>query len=47
MSVVGVMGIFCATETVWKFMPKIAGVPTWVLPEWSRPSISFRMAWTL
>ena len=27
--------IFSATETVWKFIPKIAGVPTSVLPEWS------------
>ena len=28
-------------------MPKIAGVPTWRLPEWSNPLISLRMAATL
>jgi hypothetical protein len=27
-------------ERVWKFIPKIADVPTWRVPEWSRPSIS-------
>jgi hypothetical protein len=32
---------------VWKFIPKITGVPTWWVRLWSYPSISFRIAWTL
>ena len=40
-------GSFSAVDTVWKFMPKIAGVPTCCVPEWSKPSISFRTAATL
>ena len=41
------VGSFSAVETVWKFIPKTAGVPTFSAPEWSRPSISFRTAATL
>ena len=41
------LGSFCAVEIVWKFMPKIAGVPTWCVRLWSNPSISFRIACTL
>ena len=41
------MGSFWAVETVWKFMPKMAGTPTWRWPLWSKPLISFRIACTL
>src|SRR5450759_679503 len=40
-------GSFCAVEIVWKFIPNIAGVPTWRVPEWSMPSISLTIAATL
>jgi len=29
------LGSFSAVETVWKFMPKIAGVPTLLVRLWS------------
>ena len=29
------VGSFSAVETVWKFIPKIAGTPTWCVPLWS------------
>jgi hypothetical protein len=41
------VGSFCAVDTVWKFIPKIAGVPTLVTPLWSNPLISLITAWTL
>jgi hypothetical protein len=41
------VGSFWPVDTVWKFIPNTAGVPTRCVPEWSRPSISFRTAATL
>jgi len=28
-------GSFCAVDTDWKFIPKTAGTPTWVVRLWS------------
>ena len=41
------VGSFSAVETVWKFIPKMAGTPACFVPLWSRPSISLRIAVTL
>jgi len=41
------VGSFWAVETVWKFIPKMAGTPTRVFPLWSKPLISFRIACAL
>jgi hypothetical protein len=41
------VGSFSAVETVWKFIPKIEGVPIICVRLWLKPSIQLSTAWTL